>query len=164
MVNLPIKYLGMSLGAKFKDVRHGTWDIVVTIFERRLVGRKRSLLLKGGRLTLIKNTLSNLPIYWMSRISMSVSVAKKLEALQCRFLWGDSDEKRSYHFVAWGEVKKPICEGELGMRSMLEMNRVLEGKWIWQFMNERDAFWRRIIEKKYGIVDRGWYSRVNVKP
>lgn len=34
-VELPIKYLGLPLGAKFKETR--TWDSVVELFERRLV-------------------------------------------------------------------------------------------------------------------------------
>lgn len=54
--------------------------------ERRLVGWKGNLLFKGGRLTLIKSTLSNLPLSYISLITIPMSVAKKLEAIKCRFL------------------------------------------------------------------------------
>lgn len=82
--DLPLKYLGLPLGAKFKDSR--TWDPVVEMFERRLAGWKRNFLSKGGRLTLIKSTLANLPIYYLSMLAIPSKVAKKLETIQCRFL------------------------------------------------------------------------------
>jgi hypothetical protein len=40
------------------------------------------LLSKGGRLTLIKSTLSNLPTYYSSLFPIPVGVANRLERLQ----------------------------------------------------------------------------------
>jgi hypothetical protein len=41
---------------------------------------------KGGRVILIKSTLSNLPTYYLSLFPISVSVTKCIEKLQCNFL------------------------------------------------------------------------------
>lgn len=46
-VRLSIKYLGLLLGSKYKDVK--TWEPVINLFERRLASWKRSFLYKGGR-------------------------------------------------------------------------------------------------------------------
>lgn len=54
---------------------------------------------KGGRLILVKSTLSNLPIYYLSVLTIPVQVAKQIELIQNRFLWGDPDNKRMYHLV-----------------------------------------------------------------
>lgn len=35
-VKLPIKYLGIPLGSKYREER--TWDLVIEMFEKRLVG------------------------------------------------------------------------------------------------------------------------------
>nr|XP_023874649.1 uncharacterized protein LOC111987174 [Quercus suber] len=35
----------------------------------------------------------------------------------------------------------------------------LLGKWLWRFGIEKDAFWRQVIEVKYGCVWRGWCTR-----
>lgn len=85
--NLPIKYLGLPLGANYKDQR--IWEPVISHVEMRLAGWKRGLLSKGGRLTLVKNTLSNLLIYYLSLFTIPCSAAKKLESIQSKFLWGE---------------------------------------------------------------------------
>lgn len=84
---LPIKYLGMTLEAKYKDVR--MWNLILVRFERRLARWKRNFLSKKGCLTLIKSILSNLLVYYMSLLIISVSVVRKLKAIQCIFLWDD---------------------------------------------------------------------------
>jgi hypothetical protein len=43
---------------------------------------------KGGRVTLIKSTLSNLPTYMMSLYPIPALVAKRIEKIQPDFLWG----------------------------------------------------------------------------
>ena len=59
--SLPSCYLGLPLGAAFKSSR--VWDVVEERFQKRLALWKRQYLSKGGRLTLVKSTLSSLPIY-----------------------------------------------------------------------------------------------------
>ena len=61
---LPLKYLGLPLGATFKDKT--IWNPILEKMERRLVGWKRLYLFKGGKVTLIMSTLSSLPTYFLS--------------------------------------------------------------------------------------------------
>jgi hypothetical protein len=68
---LPLKYLGLQLGASFKH--KAMWAELVDLMSRRLAPWKRSYLSKGGRIALIKSTLSNLPTYMMSLFSYSRS-------------------------------------------------------------------------------------------
>ena len=81
-----MKYLGLLLGAKFKD--KSIWNPILEKMERRLAGWKRLYLSKGGRVTLIKSTLSNLPTYFLSLFPIPASVANRIETLQRNFLWG----------------------------------------------------------------------------
>ena len=70
---LPMKYLGFPLGAKFKD--KAIWNPILEKIKWRLVGWKRLYLSKGGRVTLIKSTLSNLPTYFLSLFPIPIAVA-----------------------------------------------------------------------------------------
>jgi hypothetical protein len=42
---------------------------------------------KGARITLIKNTLSNLPMYFSSCFPIQLSVANRIEKIQWDFPW-----------------------------------------------------------------------------
>ena len=62
--SLPMTYLGMPLGASHKSPP--IWNLILEKIECKLVGWKMMYLSKGGRLTLLKSTLSNLPTYYLS--------------------------------------------------------------------------------------------------
>ena len=62
--NLPMTYLGLPLGAKFK--LKAIWDLILMTLEWRLSSWKSLYLSKGGKMTLIKSTLSSLPTYFLS--------------------------------------------------------------------------------------------------
>jgi hypothetical protein len=66
--SLPLKYLGLPFGASYK-VKH-IWNNIIEKIEWRLASWKRMYLSIGGRVTLIKSTLSNLPAYFMSLFSL----------------------------------------------------------------------------------------------
>ena len=77
--SLPMKYLGLPLGAKFKD--KSIWNPILEKMERKLAGLKKLYLSKGGRVTLIKSTLSNLPTYFLSLFPVPAFVANRIARL-----------------------------------------------------------------------------------
>ena len=58
------KYLGMSLGTLYKIA--SIWNPILEKMEKKLPSWKRPYLSKGGRITLLKSTLSSLPTYYLS--------------------------------------------------------------------------------------------------
>jgi hypothetical protein len=56
--------------------------------EWRLSGWKSLYLSKGGKMTLIKSTLSSLPTYFLSLFPIPVNVALHIDKIQRDFLWG----------------------------------------------------------------------------
>jgi hypothetical protein len=126
--------------------------------ERQLASWKRLYLSKGGRVTFIKNTLSNLPTYFFSLFSIPSSVVYCIEKLQRDFLWGGVGEEFKYHLVSWSKVCSPISEGGLGIRNLRIFNKALLGKWLWRYSHEREAWWKSIVDANYGSSWAGWCS------
>jgi len=93
----------------------------------------------GGRVTLIKSTLSNLSTYYLSLFSIPASVANRIEKLHRDFLWGGLGEEFKYHLISWSKTCSPISEGGLGIRNLRIFNRALLGKWLWRYVHEREA-------------------------
>ena len=62
--SLPTEYLRLPLGAKHNSV--SVWEAVEERFRKRLTIWKRQYISNGGRLTLIRSTLSNMPTFVMS--------------------------------------------------------------------------------------------------
>uniref|UniRef100_A0A2N9FS98 Reverse transcriptase zinc-binding domain-containing protein n=1 Tax=Fagus sylvatica TaxID=28930 RepID=A0A2N9FS98_FAGSY len=155
--SLPMKYLGLPLGARYKSKE--IWNPILEKMERRLAGWKRSYLSKGGRLTLIKSTLSSLSTYFLSLFSIPSSVAHQIEKLQRDFLWGGLGDEFKYHLVNWHAICTPIQQGGLGLRQLIPFNQALLGKWLWRFANERNTYWRQVIACKYGCDRDGWHLK-----
>ena len=95
--SLPLQYLGMPLRASYKAL--GIWNPIIEKIERRLAGWQKIYLSKGGRLTLLKSTLSSLPTYFLSLSPIPVSVAKWIESIQRNFFWGEMEEVHKHHLV-----------------------------------------------------------------
>ena len=154
----PMKYLGLPLGAHFKV--QSVSNPIVEKLERRLARWKRMYLSKGGRLTLIKSTLSNLPTYYLSLFPIPVAVVKRIETIQRNFLCGDTEEVTKFHLVNWDLICTPFLNGGLNIRSLRQFNEALLGKWLWRFGVERESLWRQVVMVKYGALEGGWTSKM----
>ena len=121
-------YLGMPLGSLYKTA--SIWNPILERMEKKLSGWKRLYLSKGGRLTLLKSTLSSLPTYYLSLFTTPKAVAYRLERIQRNFLWGSSVECFKYPLVAWEKVFLPRELGGLGIRKLAPFNQALLGKWL----------------------------------
>ncbi|RVW26614.1 hypothetical protein CK203_103918 [Vitis vinifera] len=97
--SMPSVYLGLPLGARNKSA--AVWDGVEEKMRRRLAHWKRQYISKGGRLILIKSTMTSIPLYQMSLFRMPKLVARRLEKLQRDFLWGGGNLERKVHIVNW---------------------------------------------------------------
>ena len=124
--------------------------------EWRLVGWKMLYLYKGGKVTLIKSSLSSLSTYFLSILPILGKVANCMEKLQRDFLWSVISGDSKWHLVKWAKVCKPMQVGGLGIRRLRSFNFALLGKWLWRYVLETNALWRWVIVVKYGNVWGGW--------
>ena len=78
--SLPTLYLGLPLGASHKAT--GVWDSIKERFQKRLASWKTQYISKGGSITLIRITLSSLPIYYLSLFRIPQKICTGLERIQ----------------------------------------------------------------------------------
>ncbi|RVW38447.1 putative ribonuclease H protein [Vitis vinifera] len=142
--SLPTSYLGLPLRAPYKSTR--VWDAVEERF------KKRQYLSKGGRLTLLKSTLSSLPTYFLSLFVIPKRVCVRLENIQRDFLWGGGALENKPHLVSWKVVCTDKKEGGLGIRSLATFNKALLGKWLWRFANENESYGSKLSL----AIRKGW--------
>ena len=83
--SLPMTYLGMPLRASHNSPF--VWNPISEKIECKLAGWKMYLS-KGGRLMLLKSTLSSLLTYYLSLFTIPTHVANKIERLQRDFFVG----------------------------------------------------------------------------
>jgi hypothetical protein len=154
---LPLSYLGIPLEASYKAVV--VWNPILGKLERRLSGWQKLYLSKGGRLTLLKSTLSSLPTYFLSLFTIPISVVRRIEKLQKDFLWGGMRDEVKHHLVGWDKVCAPKEVGGLRVRSLVSTNKALLGKWLWRFGVEVHHLWPRVLVAKFGSNLGGWRTK-----
>ncbi|KAK9286538.1 hypothetical protein L1049_014936 [Liquidambar formosana] len=150
-------YLGLPLGATHKS--SSIWDLVVERYEKRLAGWKKAYLSQGARVTLIKSTLSSLPTYFMSLFKIPIAVAKRLEKLQRYFLWAGLGDEHKIHLVDWNCVCLLKKERGLGFWHLVDMNKALLGKWLWRFVVDKEALWKKMVSWKFGVEEEDWNTK-----
>jgi hypothetical protein len=50
-------------------------------------------------------------------------------------------------------------DGGLGIQNLHLFNQALLGKWLWCYATEREAYWRIVVEVKYGSMNGGCVLR-----
>ncbi|GJT58097.1 RNA-directed DNA polymerase, eukaryota, partial [Tanacetum coccineum] len=148
VAKLPMMYLGVPIGCNMG--RCDNWKRVVQKFESKMNRWKAKLLSVGGRLSLIKAVLGNLPTYYMSLYSMPITVQKRLESIRNRFfIGGDSDDKK-ITWVKWNSCLASKAMGGLGIGSIFALNVALLFKWIWRFRTTSNSLWVNVIKDIHG--------------
>ena len=128
-------------------------------FRKKLALWKRQYISKVGRLTLIKSTLTNLPIYIMSLFRITKGVKVRLEKIQRDCLWGGGDLDKKIHLINWSTVCSGKKKGGLGIQSLIKLNKSLLGKWNWRLAMEDKPPWKILIKVKYGLEAGDWFSK-----
>jgi hypothetical protein len=109
-VDFPIKYLVMPL-APTKLPKSALQPLLDQVADRLLVWKGR-LLRRSGRLTLIKLTLSAIPVYTSICLSLPPWLHKALQRIMTAFLWmGTIVLQAGKCLVSWKRVQRP-CSWE----------------------------------------------------
>jgi hypothetical protein len=131
VVDFPIRYLGILLSTT--KLPRSAWYSLIEKVADRLPVWKGNLMSKFGRLTLIKTTLSAVPIRTAISLEFPIWVRKALIKLMRGFLWtGIEVAQGGKCSVAWNQVQRPLSVGDLGIPDLEIMGKSLWLRWLWK--------------------------------
>jgi hypothetical protein len=93
---------------------------------------KGSLMHHGGRLVLIKSTLSAIPVYTSIGVGLPPWLIKALQKIMKAFLWTRTEVVSAGKCaVAWSQVQRPFSLGGLGAMDLRLQGMALKLRWLW---------------------------------
>lgn len=129
-----------------------------------MTSQKGRYLSKEGKLTLIRNVQSALPIYYISIFFALMEIIQRQENNQSDFIYNGSNGKKKLHLRNWDHNYRTLNQGGLGIKSLKSMNQALLRKRLWRFGEERSKLWTKAIAEKYGVLEDGWSSKCLEEP
>lgn len=80
------------------------------------------------RLTLIKSTLTSIPIYHLSCFNAFQKFCSNVDRLMRKLWWNEFDSNKRKHFTNWNQICQPLSKGGLGIKTCKHFNQVLPAK------------------------------------
>jgi len=127
----PCRYLGIPLSV-YKLKRADEQPLIDKI-AARIPGWKGRLLNVAGRSTLVKCTLSAIPVHTSIALGLSPWAIAAIDKLRRAFIWTGSDKVAGGKCkVAWINVCRPKELGGLGIADLRRAGLALRVRWIWR--------------------------------
>lgn len=103
--SIPLKYLGMPISYRLLSIVD--FDPMVEKVAGRVEPWQGKLLASGGRLILVNDCLTNIPMYIMGFYLLQNGVHDKMDRVRSWFFWEKEQGKQKYHMVNWQTICSP---------------------------------------------------------
>jgi hypothetical protein len=130
LIQFPIKYLGLPLS--ITKLPRTTLQPLMDRVADRLPSWKGRLLHHSDRLTLIKSTLTAIPLYMAISHGLPQWLLKGIQKICKAFLWMGFDMVQNNKcLVAWSRVQHLLQLGGLGVLYLHLLSLALRVRWLW---------------------------------
>ncbi|KAK2430924.1 hypothetical protein QL285_029213 [Trifolium repens] len=161
---LPFHYLGVPIFKGKPKLCH--LQPIADKIKLKLSAWKASLLSIAGRVQLVKSVIQSMLTYSISIYSWPMSLLKDLEKCIRNFIWSGDLDKRKLVTVSWKKMCRPLAQGGLNIRSLIQLNKASNLKFCWTLFNSksswavllRDRVFRKGKAIRYHIFSSLWSS------
>lgn len=87
----------------------------------------------AGRAELVKSVFQGMMVYTMLIYQLPKNLLHKLDMYSKNFICNGDGQARSVVTVHWKKMTKPVNEGGIGIRSLIEFNEAERKKLAWIF-------------------------------
>ena len=122
-------YLGTPIFISRRTAQ--SYQYLVDNIQSRIEGWQAKYLSMAGRATLVKASVTTIPIYVMQTTLLPQKISHQIDKMSCNFLWGDTEHHRGCHTVKWEIVMLPKEVGGLGIPSTLHRNHAILMNQAW---------------------------------
>ncbi|XP_051221867.1 uncharacterized protein [Lolium perenne] len=141
------KYLGllvpdgrMSKG-KFKPTKRKFSKNASDWAEKYISSRAKEIL--------IKSVLQSISTYAMGVFEFPMGLVDDLHKIIRDFWWGDEDDRRKMHWLAWDKITRPKTQGGVGFRDLRVLNQALLARQAWRLIQFPDSLCARLLKARY---------------
>ncbi|XP_026450779.1 uncharacterized protein LOC113350890 [Papaver somniferum] len=114
----------------------------------KLAGWKGKFLSFQDRLVLIRSVISRYVIHSMAVYKWPCNIIKQVERAIKNILWSGDAEKCKYFTVLYDNMCCSRCEGGLGTKKLLDVNKAMLMK-LWVTIRDSNKVWDRFLIAKY---------------
>ncbi|KAL6131080.1 hypothetical protein ACLB2K_069458 [Fragaria x ananassa] len=124
-------------------------------------GWKDKHLSAAGKEIIIKAVVQSIPTYVMSVFELPKHICHEMQRCMAEFWWGDWEQRRKIHWVAWDKLCVPKEEDGLGFRNMEAFNQALLAKQAWRILQQPESLVALTLRATYFPGDH--FLRVEVE-
>ena len=140
------KYLGLPVPEG--RMKAGMFQYTKDKFLKRLSDWIEKYASCGVKEDLIKTVIQALPVYAMGIFKFPVSLCEELSQIIRNFWWGDEEERRKTHWLAWDKLTRPKGKGGMGFRDLRLFNQALLAKQAWRLLVYPDSLCAKLMKAK----------------
>jgi hypothetical protein len=124
---------------------------------------KEWLMSRAGRTTLMKVTLSAIPVHVSIGLKVDPWIIRMVDKFRRAFIWAGSNSVQGGHcLVAWQKVTRPMELGGLGVLDLTILGYALRLWWEWQAKTTPDKPWASFATKPERAVQAMFEASVTV--
>jgi hypothetical protein len=143
------KYLGLPTPEG--RMKGDQFQPVMCRFTKRLTSWNEKHSSFGAKETLIKSVAQALVGHVMGVFKMTKEFCDQYEKLIRDFWWGDEEDHRKVHWMAWENMIKPKCKGGIGFRDMHLFNQALLARQAWRLIQNPDRLCAPWKHPRHGL-------------
>jgi hypothetical protein len=103
----------------------------------------------GAKEILIKSVLQSIATYAMGVFKFPMGLLDELQHIIRNFWWGDEEDRRRMHWMAWDKMTRPKSQGGIRFRDLRVFNHALLARQAWRLLAFPYSLCAKLLKARY---------------